>query len=141
MNKQRENIYALRREISRQGSGRRRRGRRLAHISMSLAEDILTRVSFTCTRRARPTSTVGPRALKDARPIASSASSVGPLDYQRQGHADGDRARCDSLAKNLGLLREERKLAPGCDVLGSEVGSGIMLQIVDDSGEDHLVSL
>src|ERR1700730_13419799 len=136
MNKQRENIYALRREIL---EGK-------IHVDeeevvntrdylMSLAEDILDSIVETYAGREADVEDWDLEALKReaARVFGIDA---GPLDFSDR---TADEIR-DALWARVQASYDEKEKIVGREVL-QRVGRDIMLQIVDTQWKDHLYSL
>jgi preprotein translocase subunit SecA len=136
MNKQRENIYALRREIL---DGRIRLAEDevadTRDYLMSLAEDILDSIVETYAPREADFEQWDLDALK--REVSRVfAIDVAGLDF---GDRTADEIRDTLWAKLLGSYEDKEQLV-GRDVL-QRVARDIMLQIVDAQWKDHLYSL
>ncbi|HVH27275.1 MAG TPA: preprotein translocase subunit SecA [Vicinamibacterales bacterium] len=138
MNKQRENIYALRREIL---EGKIRLGENEEDIVgtreylMTLAEDILDSIVETYADRKADFEQWDLPALKQevSRVFAIDA---GQLDFSDR---TADEIRDLSWERILGSYEEKEKLV-GRDIL-QRIERDIMLQIVDTQWKDHLYSL
>jgi preprotein translocase subunit SecA len=138
MNKQRENIYALRREIL---EGRIRLGEGEEDVVgtreylMALAEDILDSIVDTYADRKADFEQWDLPALKQevSRIFAIDA---GPLDFSDR---TSDEIR-DMLWERILASYEDKEKLVGRDIL-QRVERDIMLQIVDTQWKDHLYSL
>ena len=141
MNKQRESIYGLRREllegkikITRRG----RRDRRHARYLMTLGEELARRTVETYAQRGDRPGRVGPRraearVTRDLRP--RQAERIARL---RRPHAGRDDGR--GLGAGPRDVREEGSADRRAAIL-HRVERDIMLQIVDAQWKDHLYSL
>ena len=141
MNKQRENIYALRRQIlegkiqvTDEDDQEEIVGTR--EYLMSLAEDILDSHGRHLRAARGRFRAVGSRRARSARSRASSRSTPTPLDFSDQ---TSDEIR-DVLWERIETSYEEKEELVGREVL-QRVERDIMLQIVDAQWKDHLYSL
>ena len=141
MNKQRENIYALRRRFSRARSGCRTRTARRSidtrEYLMTLAEDMLDAHGRDLRAARGATSSSGISTRSSAR-----SSRVFAIDTERRSTsttAPPTRSATSSGTQIARIVRGEGKLV-GREVL-QRVERDIMLQIVDQQWKDHLYSL
>ena len=139
MNKQRENIYALRREIL---DGKIRLGEAEEDIVgtreylMTLAEEILDSIVDTvCAARKADFEQWDLDALKRRRNRVF-AIDAGPLDFSDR---TSDEIR-DMLWERILASYDEKEKLVGREIL-QRVERDIMLQIVDQQWKDHLYSL
>ena len=141
MNKQRENIYALRRQIL---EGKIQLEDEDGEETILGTRDYLMdrspRTSSTRwsrpTRRGRPTSSSGTSRRSSARSAASSPSTPAMLDFADR---TSDEIR-DALWERILQSYDEKESIVGREML-ERVERDIMLQIVDSQWKDHLYSL
>ena len=139
MNKQRENIYALRREIL---DGKIRLGETEEDIVgtreylMTLARRSSTRLSKPMRRAKADFEQWDLDALKQRDATASSPIDAGPLDFSDR---TSDEIR-DMLWERILASYDEKEKLVGREIL-QRIERDIMLQIVDQQWKDHLYSL
>ena len=142
MNKQRENIYALRRADSRgpdpaQDEDDEEDVVGTREYLMTLAEDILDALVDDLRAARGRLRAVGSRRAQARGRRASSRSTPATLDFSDQ-HVRRDPRRC--CGSGSATSYEEKEKLVGREVL-QRVERDIMLQIVDAQWKDHLYSL
>ena len=138
MNKQRENIYALRREIL-EGKIRIAEDEVVdtREYLMTLAEDIARRDRRDLRARARPISSSGISTRSSARSSGVFAIDAAALDFSDRTSDEIRDVLWEQSSRRRTRRRKSWSAARSCE----RVERDIMLQIVDAQWKDHLYSL